>query len=152
MFRSTHTSSLLMGLPSFNHFTGWLCGLAALHSNTRVPFSFSFLFSSFLKNLMSARNKMDNSCQKTMTLAGQQQSLNSSQGYSFSKVGKTSRSRSQSKNYGTTWKVLSQGIHIWNKKALSLLLRKLWPRLKFFKRRSNFKVNIIRSNIMVPPE
>ena len=27
-----------------------------------------------------------------------------------------------------------------NMKALSLLVRKLWPRLKFFKSRSNFKV------------
>ena len=38
------------------------------------------------------------------------------------------------------WKVLSQGIHMCNMKALSLVVRKLWPRLKFFKSRSNFKV------------
>ena len=37
-----------------------------------------------------------------------------------------------------------------NLKALSLLVRKLWPRLKFFKSRSNFKVKAIRSQIMVP--
>ena len=37
------------------------------------------------------------------------------------------------KNYGTMRKVLSQGIHMCNMKALSLLVRKLWPRLKFFK-------------------
>ena len=37
------------------------------------------------------------------------------------------------KNYGNKWKVLSQGIYICNIKALSLLVRKLWPRLKFFK-------------------
>ena len=35
------------------------------------------------------------SCQKTMTLAGQQLSLNSSQSLSFSQVGQTSRSRSR---------------------------------------------------------
>ena len=28
-------------------------------------------------------------------------------------------------------KVLSQGIHLWNMKALSLMVHKLWPRLKF---------------------
>ena len=44
------------------------------------------------------------------------------------------------KNYGTIWKVLSQGIHMCNMKALSLLVRKLWQRFKFFKCRSNFKV------------
>ena len=55
------------------------------------------------------------------------------------------------KNYGTMWKVLSQGIHMCNIKALSFLvhLRKLWPRLKFFKSRSNFKA---RSYIMLPRE
>ena len=37
------------------------------------------------------------------------------------------------KNYGPMWKVLSQGIHMCNMKALSLQLRKLWLRLKFSK-------------------
>ena len=37
------------------------------------------------------------------------------------------------------WKFLSQGIHKCNMKDLSLLVRKLWPRLKFFKSRSNFQ-------------
>ena len=43
-------------------------------------------------------------------------------------------------------KVLSQGIHILvcNMNALSLLERKLWPRLKLFKSRSNFKVKVMR--------
>ena len=36
----------------------------------------------------------------------------------------------------------SQGIHMCNMKALSLLVRKLWPRLKLFKSRSNFKVKV----------
>ena len=39
-----------------------------------------------------------------------------------------------------------------NMKALSLLVRKLWPRLKFIKSRSNFKVKVTRSEIMVPCE
>ena len=37
-----------------------------------------------------------------------------------------------------------------NIKALTILVRKLWPRLKFFKSRSNFKVKVTRSKIMVP--
>ena len=39
-----------------------------------------------------------------------------------------------------------------NMKVLSLLIRKLWPRLKFFKSRSDFKVKVTRSKIMVPCE
>ena len=50
----------------------------------------------------------------------------------------------------TMWKVLSQGIHLCNMKALFLLVSKIWPRLKFFKRRSNFKVT--RSKIIVSYE
>ena len=34
-----------------------------------------------------------------------------------------------------------------NMKALSLVVRKLWPRLKFFKSRSNFKVKVMRSKL-----
>ena len=37
----------------------------------------------------------------------------------------------------------------WNMKALSLTVQKLWPRLKFLKSRSNFKVKVTRSIIMV---
>ena len=37
-----------------------------------------------------------------------------------------------------------------NMKALSLLIQKLLPKLKFFKSRSNFKVKDTRSKIMVP--
>ena len=37
-------------------------------------------------------------------------------------------------------------------KALPLLIRKLWPRLKFFKSRSNVKVKVTRSKILVPTE
>ena len=36
-----------------------------------------------------------------------------------------------------------------NMKALPLLVRKLWPKLKFFKSRSNFKVKVHRSKILV---
>ena len=55
----------------------------------------------------------------------------------------------RSKNYGTMWKVLSQGIYICNMEALSLLVRKFWPRSKFFKSRSNFRVKVMRSKIMM---
>ena len=46
-------------------------------------------------------------------------------------------------------KVLSQGIHICNMKALSLQVRKLCLSLKFFKSRSNFKVKVTMSKITV---
>ena len=39
-----------------------------------------------------------------------------------------------------------------NMKALSFLVRKLWPSSKLFKSGSNFKVKVRRSNIMVPCE
>ena len=51
----------------------------------------------------------------------------------FQNVGQRSRSRSQGQNFGTDGKVLSQGIHMWNMKALSLTVQKLWSRLKFSK-------------------
>ena len=35
------------------------------------------------------------------------------------------------KKYGMMWKVLSNGIHLWNMKVLSFVVHKLWPRLKF---------------------
>ena len=44
------------------------------------------------------------------------------------------------KNFGTPRKVLSQAMYICNMKALPPLVKELWPRLIFFKRRSNFKV------------
>ena len=47
---------------------------------------------------------------------------------------------------------MSQGMYICNMKALPLLVRKLWPRLKFFKSRSNVKVKVTRSKILVPLE
>ena len=69
------------------------------------------------------------------------------QGLSFWKVGQTSRSRS----WGQKLRYCVKGLemHICNMKALALLLWKLWPRLKFLKSRSNFKVKITRSKIMV---
>ena len=45
-------------------------------------------------------------------------------------------------------KVMWKGVHMWNMKTLSLLVWKLWQRLKFFKSRSN-KVKV---KIMVPYE
>ena len=58
----------------------------------------------------------------------------------------------QVKNYSTITKVLSQGIHMCNMNALSLMAKKLWPRLKIFKSRSNFKVKVTKSKITVPSE
>ena len=56
------------------------------------------------------------------------------------------------KSCRTMLKVLSKGILMCNMKAASLLLLKLWPRLKFVKSRSNFKVKFTRSKLMVPSE
>ena len=39
--------------------------------------------------------------------------------------------------------------YTWNMKALSRTVHKLWPRLKFLRSRSNLKVKVTRSNIMV---
>ena len=61
------------------------------------------------------------SCQKTNRW---QQSLYSSQSSSFSKVGQILKSKSQDCDN-------VQGLHLYNMKALSLLVWKLWPRLKF---------------------
>ena len=70
----------------------------------------------------------------------------------FLNISQTSRSRSRGQNFSTMWKIFPQGIHMCNMKALSLLVIKLWPKLEFFKRRSNFKVKVTRSKIMVPCE
>ena len=43
------------------------------------------------------------------------------------------------KNYRMSWKVMSQGMNLWNMKAQSLSIYKLWPRLKFLESRSNFQ-------------
>ena len=56
------------------------------------------------------------------------------------------------KNNGTHGKVLSQGIFMWNMKALALTVQKLLARLKFFKNGSNSKVKVTGSKIMVPTE
>ena len=40
----------------------------------------------------------------------------------------------------TVGKALSQGAHVPNMNALSLRMKKLWPMLKIFKRRSKVKV------------
>ena len=56
------------------------------------------------------------------------------------------------KNFGTERKVMSLEIHMCNKKALSLLIQKLWSRLKFLKSRSNSKVKVTRSKILVSLE
>ena len=41
-----------------------------------------------------------------------------------------------SKNYEITWKVLSQRVHIWNMKAMSLTVHKLWPRSRLLGQKS----------------
>ena len=43
-------------------------------------------------------------------------------------------------------------MYMWNMKDLPLLVKKLWPRLKFCKSRSNVKVKVTRSKILVPME
>ena len=47
---------------------------------------------------------------------------------------------------------MSQGMYICTMKAPPLLVRKIWPRFKFFESRSNFKVKVTRSKIFVPIE
>ena len=90
----------------------------------------------------------DKSCQKTTTIAGQQPSLNRNHGYwSFSKVGQTSRSWSCGPKLTVPCKrSCCQKEYTWNMKVLSLLVRTLWPRIKFFKSKSNlnFKVKVTR--------
>jgi hypothetical protein len=54
------------------------------------------------------------------------------------------------KIYGSNTKVLSQVTCIWNMKALSLTIQIIWPKLKFLKSGSNFKVKVRRSKILVP--
>jgi hypothetical protein len=54
------------------------------------------------------------------------------------------------KIYAFNIKVLSQGTCIWNTKALSLTIQKIWLKLKFLK--SGLKVKVTRSKIMVPLE
>ena len=49
-------------------------------------------------------------------------------------------------------KIFNTHDYLCNLKALTLLVRKLWPKLKFFKSRSNFKVKVTRSNNLVPCE
>ena len=65
----------------------------------------------------------------------------------FLKVGQTARSRSLGQKFWYPWRgLVTRNVHM---KSLPLLVRKLWPRLKFFKSRSNFKVKVTRSKILV---
>ena len=71
----------------------------------------------------------------------------------FFKVGQTSRSRSPGQKFWYRWKgLVTRNVHMKNMKALPLLVRKLWPRSKFFKSRSNFKVKVTGSKILVSME
>ena len=66
----------------------------------------------------------------------------------FFEVGQNSRSRSLGQKILVPMeRSCQQRMYIWNMKALPLLVRKLWPRLKFFKSRSIFKVKVTRSKI-----
>ena len=60
--------------------------------------------------------------------------------------------RSMVKNIGTHRKVLSQGILMWNIKALALTVQMLLAKLKFSKKGSNSKVKVTVSKILVPTE
>ena len=52
----------------------------------------------------------------------------------FQKQVKSQGQGHEVKNFGSNRKVLPQEIHMWNMKALSLLVQKLWPRLSFFQK------------------
>ena len=54
--------------------------------------------------------------------------------------------------FGTDRKVLPQGIHTCNMKALSLLVQMLKPMFSLFKSRSDVKVKVTRSNFLVRTE
>jgi hypothetical protein len=43
--------------------------------------------------------------------------------------------RSEGQGHDTKWKVLPEGIHMWNIKALPSTDQKLWPRVSFGKER-----------------
>ena len=55
------------------------------------------------------------------------------------------------KIYVINGKALSKGTHLPNMKALSLRIKKLWLKIKYF-RRSKVKVKVTCSKFMVPPE
>ena len=68
----------------------------------------------------------------------------------FFLVGQTSRSRALGQNFWYLSKgLVTKNVHI---KALPLLVRKLWPRLKFFKSRPSFKVKVTMSKLLEPME
>jgi hypothetical protein len=66
----------------------------------------------------------------------------------FEKKVKLQGQRSEVQGHGIKWKVLPEEIHIWNMKALSSTNHKLWPRLKFLKKRSNSMVKGQRVKVM----
>ena len=56
------------------------------------------------------------------------------------------------KHFGIDKKVLPQGMIMYNMKAPSLSLQKLWPRLKFVKNRSKAKVKVTGSKFLETTE
>ena len=61
----------------------------------------------------------------------------------FQKQVKSQGQGHEVKNFGIDRKVLSQEIHMWNMKALSLLVQKLWPKL------SSYAPETIFSNLCI---
>ena len=59
----------------------------------------------------------------------------------FFKVGNRSRSKSQVKIFCMSGKPLSQGTYMPNIKALSQMVQKFWPMLKFSNQQTNQKTN-----------
>ena len=96
--------------------------------------------------LVSCTNRFrpwqNKSCQKTTRLADRQASQNSSQSYFNFNVNVT-RSKI-TVPCERCWHQQFAALHMCNMKALSLLVRKLWPRLQFFEIRSNCKVTVTR--------
>ena len=110
-----------------------------------------FSFQQLFLKMKIALNLIDNkSCQKTTALAGRQPSLNSSQ--SFSKVGQSSRSRSQGQKLWYRVKgLVTRNTQVQYESPITSGL-KVMAKVKVFQSRSNFKVKVTRSKIMVPCE
>jgi hypothetical protein len=62
------------------------------------------------------------------------------------------KAKLQGQGHGIKWKVLIEGIHMWNMKALPPTNQKSCPRLKFWKRRSNSKVKGQKVKVIVSNE
>jgi hypothetical protein len=61
---------------------------------------------------------------------------------------KSQTPRSEGRGHVIKLKVLPEGVHMWNMKALPPTHQKLWSRLKFLKKRSNSKVKRQRDKVI----